>query len=149
MPDTAQAQISVALLDRDFREVQRRDHSYRSNLNWHFMPGDTGRYYLQANLYLKGEVLESDTAVVQVLFYDPETRYRGCDVPALKSLSGNHGGIYLHISQFDSLIKVLPIEKERHPQTSVLQARRAYAGILLLLILLCAEWIIRKRYGSV
>ncbi|MDD3716636.1 MAG: hypothetical protein PHX07_05830 [Candidatus Marinimicrobia bacterium] len=147
--DMADARVSVSLHDADFAELQRREHVFHSSMRSDFMPGDTGRYYLMARLFVKGSLIESDTAAVQVLYHDPETRYRGCNAEALKSLSANHGGAYLPLEQLDSLEKLLPAEKEIQTQNTVFQARRAYAGILILLLLLCAEWIIRKRNGSV
>lgn len=147
--DTADAQVSVSLHNADFTELQRREHAFHSSMHSDFMPGDTGHYYLMARLFIKGRLIESDTAAVHVLFHDPETRYRGCNAEALKSLSTNHGGAYLPLEGLDSLEKMLPTDRETQTKDTVFPVRRAYAGMLILLLLLCTEWIIRKRYGSV
>ena len=93
-------------------------------------------------------LLESDTAKILIKENDMENLLTGCDVGILKQLAERHGGTYVHISDLDSLQQIISTDKRWEQVSRVFIARRSYLLYALMFLMLCADWILRKRNGG-
>lgn len=147
--DASRSRVILSLLDSNFAELRREDHAAGANIHPEFSTGDTGRYYILARLFTEGREIERDTATVRVLSHDPEDAAIGLDKNALLSMSRENGGEFFYLKDFHKLQEFIPKEKIRRQYTQVFKTRYAYSLVVLILVLLCAEWIIRKRNGGI
>jgi hypothetical protein len=147
--DLPSAQVSLSLLDSNFSELRREHHAPENSIRPDFVISDTGSYHLLARLFVRGREIERDSAAVRVHAYDPETRIQAINVNALRALSANNRGVYAHVNDLDSLLAQIPSDRQRNLISRIFKARFAYPLMILILLLLCAEWILRKRHGGI
>lgn len=147
--ELSRSRVSLSLLDSNFAELRREDHAAGSSIRPEFSTGDTGRYYLLARLFTEGREIERDTATVRVLPYNPENAAAGLDKNALLAMSRENGGKFFYLKDFYRLQDNIPKEKISRLHTRVFKSRNIYFLAVLIIALLSAEWIIRKRAGGI
>jgi hypothetical protein len=76
--------------------------------------------------------------------YDP-----GCDEKALQKLTNDHRGYYLHTDDLNGLADMVSTERTWKDVSKVYIARHSYLLFAVMFLLLCADWIIRKRSGGI
>jgi hypothetical protein len=113
------------------------------------LPGlDAGAYTVNLEVYYQGESVENDSLSLFVLSPDPEKLYTGCDIKLLRRWAAKQGGHALHLSNWPEAEQFLSFDEKYKRHVFHVDFRRNILWILLLLILLTAEWIIRKGSGS-
>lgn len=144
-----ETQLCISLLDSNYSELRRETRQAGGSVRPEFTVSDTGNYRLLARLFVRGHEIERDTAGIRILPYDPESMLAGLNAHTLRMLSGNNGGRFFYAEDLEGLLNEIPGNKERRLHSRVFKTRYAYGLMGLLLLFLCAEWILRKRYGGV
>ena len=91
---------------------------------------------------------ESDTSEDVIRANDFEDKQPGLNDRAIKKLTADHAGTYLHVNDLDSLSFSISTEKHWEEISKILITRKSYWLIAFMFLLLCADWIIRKRSGG-
>lgn len=139
--------VRVTLLDSTYEEMRRYEHDLDDQTG-SFQLNETGTYHIKADLFSYGEILESDTALVMIESNDLEDNVYQYDRNVLKDLAARHKGIYQRFVNADSLRFQISTEKQWVRETDVFIARSTYWLYALMFLLLCADWILRKRHGG-
>jgi hypothetical protein len=131
----------------------------RSNYTYVISPGNSryqigglkeGVYRFRSRTMLNGknEEVRGEFAVVE---RQAELQNLTADFDLLRKLSGNTGGNFYNVSQLDKL----PADLQKTEATSVIHSEETYDSLInlkwvfwLMLILVTAEWGLRKFYGS-
>ncbi|MFA6618571.1 MAG: hypothetical protein WCT23_05835 [Candidatus Neomarinimicrobiota bacterium] len=146
--DLEDYELRITLLDSTYGEVKRIERA-KANETFYFKHDDWGNYFIKAELYIKDELLASDTSDVQIIQNDIETSQLGLNESVLKKLAKNNGGEYYHYRELDSLKHKIEIKEKTLLVSKYFEARSAYLLYLIMFLALCADWIIRKRNGGV
>ncbi|MDA3871368.1 MAG: hypothetical protein PF551_03345, partial [Candidatus Marinimicrobia bacterium] len=104
-------------------------------------------FTLISKLVVNEVSLGSDTARIKVSKNNEEVKYIGCDDIALKRLSSNNNGLFVKLSEVDSLEKNVHLEKQRSFNEYNFISRTNLILLILLFIVSIVEWIIRKQIG--
>jgi hypothetical protein len=139
------SRLRVSLLDTSYMVLQQKD--IVENMS-SFILKNPGEYFIKAELFSKGLLLESDTSKVIIRDNDLEGRQLGLNDRALKKLAADHAGTYLHVNDLDSLSFTISTQKHWEEISKVFITRKSYWLIAFMFLLLCADWIIRKRSGG-
>ncbi|MCF7833491.1 MAG: VWA domain-containing protein [Candidatus Marinimicrobia bacterium] len=146
--DLDETTLRVTLMDSSFEEIHHKELGARSDNITSFILKEAGEYYAKAELFTHGVLLESDTAKILVEENNMEFSQKGSDLGLLKQLAERHGGSYCHINDLDSLQYKISTDKHWEQVNRVFIARRSYLLFILMFLLLCADWVIRKRNGG-
>lgn len=90
-----------------------------------------------------------DSIEVEVLPLEKEFLYSGINESYLSDIAENHGGRYFHMTQIDSLIKALEPSSQTRIVESQIDLWNHFYLFLIILILILAEWVLRKRFGLI
>ncbi len=142
------AQVSISVLDTNYSEVRRVYPEMGPRIAAEVTLADSGTYYLIAAIFSEGKEIERDTANLFIAANELETRNPGCDADILRQLSNHHHGRYVHLDEIDSLTKYISTEKVWANVSSMFIARHTLLLYVLMFVMLCADWILRKRYGG-
>ncbi|MBN2780866.1 MAG: hypothetical protein JXR21_02745 [Candidatus Marinimicrobia bacterium] len=143
------ARISISLLDTALNELRRIDPPLNAAIHEAFTLADSGAYVLSAQLFANGQTVDRDTARVRIFANDQESAMQGCDTGALIMLSSRHGGVSFSLAEADSLRAHVRGEKTWVRVTRSFEARKAWGFYLLMFLMMCADWILRKRNGGI
>lgn len=142
-----EAFIRLTLSDSTFMEIGRRALDLHARVD-PYVFSEKGTYYIIADLFSQGILLESDTAHVVIEENDMELHFSGCNEPALKKLAQNHEGTFQRMNSPDSLEFTVRTEKQWESVSTTFMARKSYWLFAIMFVLICADWIIRKRNGG-
>ncbi|MFO7841765.1 MAG: hypothetical protein R6V48_06380 [Fidelibacterota bacterium] len=146
--DASATKLSISLYDTAFSVIRRNDHSLKGRIIETLSYPDTGTYYLTAELYSGAKYMGSDTSTLHIKESELEDILSGCNVRALQKLSAHHGGSHVHLDDIDSLSAMITLKKQWEHKTRVFTARSSPLIYILMFLMLCADWILRKRYGG-
>ncbi|MCK4813904.1 MAG: hypothetical protein KAT14_08200 [Candidatus Marinimicrobia bacterium] len=146
--DAASAQVSISVYDTAFSEIRREDSGLKPRITSSLTLSDTGTYFITARIFASGKHIESDTAYLRITASDFEMNALGCDAAVLKQLSNNHHGSYVHLDNIDSLRNIISTEKQWITESQIFLARHSILFFVLMFLAICADWILRKRYGG-
>jgi len=146
--DRNEISLYVSLMDSSYEEIHRKELDILIDNITSFTLKEAGEYIAKAEIFTHGMLLESDTAKILIKENDMENLLTGCDVGILKQLAERHGGTYVHISDLDSLQQIISTDKRWEQVSRVFIARRSYLLYALMFLMLCADWILRKRNGG-
>ena len=116
-------------------------------INFNYKSKMEGNFTLISKLVVNEVSLGSDTARIKVSKNNEEVKYIGCDDIALKQLSSNNNGLFVKLSEVDSLEKNVHLEKQRLFNEYNFISRTNLILLILLFIVSIVEWIIRKQIG--
>lgn len=140
--------VRVSLTDSSFSEIKRQTLKAGQELK-PFVVDEAGRYYAIAAAFYGADLLESDTSRILISENDMEIRLTGCNEQSLRMLAERNRGHFVHMNDIDSLRTFISTEKKWASITRVHIARKAWPLYLLMFLLLCADWVIRKRFGGI
>jgi hypothetical protein len=146
--DRNEISLYVSLMDSSYEEIHRKELDILIDNITSFTLKEAGEYYVKAEVFTHGVLLESDTAKILIEENDMENLLTGCDVETLKQLAERHGGTYVHITDLDSLQQIISTDKKWEQVSRVFVARRSYILYVLMFLMLCADWVLRKRNGG-
>lgn len=142
------SELKIALLDSSYGEIKRIENAKQNEI-FYFRMDEWGKYFIKVELFVNGELLDSDTSDVQIIENDIETSQTGLNESALKKLAKNNGGEYFHYTELDSSEHELEIKEKNLLILKYFEARSAYFLYLIMFLAMCADWIIRKRNGGI
>ena len=145
--DQNESFVRVTLLDSTFEELRRYEHDLNESTG-NFQINEKGTYHIKADLFSHDNILESDTAFVVIEKNDLENTSFQFNPNALSDLAVKHNGTYQHYTDPDSLSFRISTEKKWERVTNIIKARSTYWLYALMFLLLCADWILRKRHGG-
>ncbi|MDZ7797837.1 MAG: hypothetical protein U5N56_12760 [Candidatus Marinimicrobia bacterium] len=146
--DASVTKLRISLYDTAFSVIRRNDRSLKGHITETLSHPDTGTYYLTAELFSGAKYMGSDTSTLHIKESDLEDLLSGCNARALQKLSLHHGGSYVHLKDIDSLSAMITLKKQWERTTRVFTARSSPLIYILIFLMLCADWILRKRYGG-
>ncbi len=146
--DQSETSVRVSLLDSNYQEIYRKELNTPSEKVTSFILKEAGEYFVEAEIFTHDLLLESDTAKILINENDMEDRYKSCDADLLKRVAMRHGGHYVQIDDLDSLKYFISTDKTWKPLTHLMIARKAYFLYVLMFLMLCIDWILRKRNGG-
>ena len=146
--DRNEISLYVSLMDSSYEEIHRKELDILIDNITSFTLKEAGEYYVKAEVFTHGVLLESDTAMIMIEENNMENLLTGCDIETLKQLAERHGGTYVHISDLDSLQQIISTDKKWEQVSRMFVARRSYILYVLMFLMLCADWVLRKRNGG-
>lgn len=112
-----------------------------------------GAYGYEAEATRQDQLLGSDSGVFTVGALQLEYRETRADAPLLRQVATRSGGAFLTSATLETLVEVLRADSTFVPQTRTLTRERDLWHWLpvfcLVVLMLAAEWILRKRAGLV
>jgi hypothetical protein len=112
-------------------------------------PLPTGRYVVRGSAELPDRVLQSKPLELRVSATSVEFRRTPQDRAALERIARRTGGAYLTPEQAPGLAERMELAPRRVPVVSESVLRAGAPLFLLVLVLLSAEWLLRKRAGMI
>lgn len=110
-----------------------------------------GTYGFEAEATREDQLLGSDTGVFTVGALQLEYRETRADAPLLRQLATRSGGAYFSSATLGSLAEVLRADSTFAPEVRILARERDlwhwFPVFCLVVLLLAAEWVLRKRAG--
>jgi hypothetical protein len=140
--------IYVTTFDSNYVEINRRELD-SDELVTEISFEQQGSYHVTADLFLGAKLMESDSADIFIEKNNMETYDPGCDEKALQKLTNDHRGYYLHTDDLNGLADMVSTERTWKDVSKVYIARHSYLLFAVMFLLLCADWIIRKRSGGI
>jgi hypothetical protein len=112
-------------------------------------PLPAGRYTVRGSAELPGRVLQSKPLQLRVSQTSVEFRNTSQDRASLERIARRTGGTYLTPEAIDDLVKHIDVSPRRVPVVSESVLRASVPWFVAVLLLLSAEWLLRKRAGMV
>ncbi|HKW14988.1 MAG TPA: hypothetical protein VJS69_10925 [Candidatus Krumholzibacteria bacterium] len=112
-------------------------------------PLPAGRYTVRGSAELPGRTLQSKPLQLHVSQTSVEFRNTAQDRSALERIARRTGGEYLAPAGVDDLAKKIDVSPRRVPVVSESVLRASTPWFVALLLLLSAEWLLRKRAGMI
>jgi hypothetical protein len=112
-------------------------------------PLPAGRYTVRGSAELPGRTLQSKPLQLHVSQTSVEFRNTAQDRAALERIARRTGGEYLAPAGVDDLAKKIDVSPRRVPVVSESVLRASTPWFVALLLLLSAEWLLRKRSGMI
>jgi hypothetical protein len=78
-----------------------------------------------------------------------EMRELSCNVDLLQAIADRSGGEYLAEASAEDLVELLQPQVRGRIHTSALLLWQSYVWFAVIMLLLVAEWLLRKRWGLV
>jgi hypothetical protein len=149
MLDTAQQELrppSIQYPTSSMKFTSDRDGRYSAE----FTPVRDGRYRIQVEAHHAGGLLGRGSAEFAVQTRALEFQYTELEEDSLKELADISGGSYHHLNDVSGLPSAIR-EVDSEPYTFIREHGLWDNGIMLMLVvaLLGAEWLLRKRSGLV
>lgn len=139
--------IEVKSPDRKFTLDAVNDSSGRYITD--FTPTSVGRINIKAEGMVNGQIVGSDQLELEVIPFEKEYIRLSQNVSLLKGLAQTHRGLYFPATQVDSLRKYFNSETKIIQRDDFIEIWYLPATLILIIVLITAEWILRKRYGMV
>ncbi|MEA1986371.1 MAG: hypothetical protein U9N76_02625 [Candidatus Marinimicrobia bacterium] len=134
--------------DENNSELYRKYFNLKTGkINFNYKTKIAGNYKLIAKLYSNNIFLDSDTANINVSKINKELKYIGCNKMVLEELASNNNGLFVILSEVDSLVNKIQFAKRQYLSEHNFIARSSIFLLVLMFIFSIAEWIIRKKLG--
>jgi len=131
------------------RVPMRRESPDAPRLSAHVEPLPTGRYSVRGSAELPDRVIQSKPIELRVSSTSVEFRRTPQDRDALERIARRTGGAYLTPDDAAGLAERIDLSPRRVPVVSESVLRASAPWFLAVLVLLSAEWLIRKRAGMI
>lgn len=131
------------------RVPMHREGEDDSRLSASLDPLPAGRYTVRGTAELPGRVLQSKPLQLRVSPTSVEFRSTAQDRAALERIARRTGGAYLTPDGVDDLAKKIDVSPRRVPVVSESVLRASVPWFIAVLLLLSAEWLLRKRAGLI
>lgn len=141
-------QLKLSLLDSTYDEIKRIESDKADDI-FYFKINRQGSYYLKADLFISGELINSDTSNVTVEKNNMEISQLALNEPVLKKLVENNKGGYFSYNSLDTIRYELETKEKNLLIDNYFEARSAYFLYIILFLLLITDWIIRKKNGGI
>jgi hypothetical protein len=112
-------------------------------------PLPAGRYTVRGSAELPGRVLQSKPIQFRVSQTSVEFRNTAQDRNALERVARRTGGEYTTPTGVDELAKKIDVSPRQVPVVSESVLRASVPWFVAVLLLLSAEWLVRKRVGMI
>lgn len=151
----APVRVEIARLDSAGVETplaqvaMRRESPDASRMSVTLDPLPSGRYVVRGSAELPDRILESRPLELRVSTSSVEFQRTPQDRETLARIAGRTGGGYATAATAPDMVARIPLETRSVPTVSESVLRAEAPLFLLLLLLLSAEWLLRKRTGMI
>jgi hypothetical protein len=112
-------------------------------------PLEPGPYLLRATAKAAGRTIGADELAIEVVAQSREARWPGPDLPLLRAVAAATGGRVVEWRDLQRLEQVLPRGERQETVSRRQEVGRGLLAGLLLLALLTADWLLRRRWGLI
>jgi hypothetical protein len=131
------------------RVAMHREGADDARLSASLDPLPAGRYTVRGTAELPDRVIQSKPLELHVSETSVEFRNTTQDRNALERIARRTGGAYLTPAGVDSLANAMDLSPRRVPVVSESVLRASAPWFIAVLLLLSAEWLLRKRVGMI
>lgn len=125
------------------------DNDSTGNYLIKFVPPGEGKYTISAKGFKEGIELGSDFVELEVIPIEKEFIHIDQNVEFLKKIAAMGNGFYVDASDVDSLASALVEPDKTRLKDRIIDVWYHPVLLILIILLITAEWIIRKRLGLV
>ncbi|HET6349718.1 MAG TPA: hypothetical protein VFH88_11610 [Candidatus Krumholzibacteria bacterium] len=131
------------------RVAMHRERGDDTRLSATLDPLPAGRYSVRGSAQLSDRVIQSKPIELHVSRTSVEFRNPTQDRAALERIAHRDGGAYLTPDGGDELGRTMPLATRQVPVVSETILRASVPWFIVVLLLLSAEWLLRKRAGLI
>jgi hypothetical protein len=117
------------------------------NYEGYFVPMTSGKYLIEAEAWRNDVNLGKDQIELAVLPVNQEFTEIKQNTFLLNKLAARTGGLFMQIDQQDDLLNHLNLKSELKAEKETIELWNRWPMLIIIIILLGAEWFIRKRKG--